>query len=192
MAWHRRRDGGECPGLRPLGGDRSRAASRRFSHHKKTRSTTPPARISQITGDSPSHAAAPGLGWTKPHVPERRTPYTIRPRPSADSTVRRHPAAHPHPRRCRPLRPSGLHPYGQPNPREENQAHPGVARVNFSRWNRAPAGQPGESAAAGGEAQGVSHMPRHLPRSGKVRGAAEARVRCRGNPGRDGRRRRSR
>ena len=43
--------------------------------------------ISQITGDSPSHSGAPGLGRTKPHVPERSTPYTIRPRPSADSTV---------------------------------------------------------------------------------------------------------
>ena len=27
------------------------------------------------------------MGWMKPHVPERRMPYTIRPRPSADSTV---------------------------------------------------------------------------------------------------------
>ena len=63
------------------------ARQRRFSHHKKTRSTTPPARISQITGDNPSHSGAPALGWTKPHVPERRTPYTTSPRPSADNTV---------------------------------------------------------------------------------------------------------
>ena len=32
-------------------------------------------------------AGAPGLGWTKPHVPERRMPNTTSPRPSADSTV---------------------------------------------------------------------------------------------------------
>ena len=49
--------------------------------------TTPPPSISQIVGESPSHSGAPGLGLTKPHVPERRTPNTISPRPSADSAV---------------------------------------------------------------------------------------------------------
>ena len=34
----------------------------------------PPARISQITGDSPSQAGAPSLGWMNPQVPERRMP----------------------------------------------------------------------------------------------------------------------
>ena len=40
-----------------------------------------------MTGESPSHSGAPGLGWTKPQVPERRTPSTIRPSPAADSAV---------------------------------------------------------------------------------------------------------
>jgi hypothetical protein len=40
----------------------------------KIRNTTPPDRISQITGDSPSQWGAPSLGWTKPHVPARKMP----------------------------------------------------------------------------------------------------------------------
>src|SRR5262249_62177248 len=60
---------------------------RRRPHHVKIRSPPPPASTSQITGDSPSHVGASALGWTKPQVPERRIPYTISPRPSADSTV---------------------------------------------------------------------------------------------------------
>jgi len=76
--------------FRSMAGSTSTApprARRWFSHHEKTRSTSPPARISQNTGDNPSHAGAPALGWTNPHVPERKTPYTSSPRPSADSTV---------------------------------------------------------------------------------------------------------
>ena len=49
--------------------------------------TTPPASISQIVGDRPSHSGAPGLGFTNPQVPERRIPNTISPRPSAESAV---------------------------------------------------------------------------------------------------------
>ena len=77
-------------GLRSIAGSMSAEAPRArrwFSHHRKTRSTIPPARISQITGDSPSHSGAPLLAWMKPHVPERSTPYTMRPRPSADNPV---------------------------------------------------------------------------------------------------------
>ena len=33
-------------------------------------STTPPASTSQITGESPSHSGASGLGCTKPHAPD--------------------------------------------------------------------------------------------------------------------------
>src|SRR5262245_26595653 len=43
--------------------------------------------MSQITGESPSHSGAFGFGFTNPHEPERSTPYTTRPRPSADSAV---------------------------------------------------------------------------------------------------------
>ena len=60
---------------------------RRFSQATKRATTKPPARISQITGESPSHSGASGLGCTKPHVPERRMPSTIRARPSAESAV---------------------------------------------------------------------------------------------------------
>ena len=35
---------------------------------------TPPPRISQITGDRPSHVGASGFGCTNPQVPERRIP----------------------------------------------------------------------------------------------------------------------
>ena len=56
----------------------SRAAwpvSRRcLSQSRNSSSTTPPPRISQITGESPNHVGASGLGRTKPHEPERRTP----------------------------------------------------------------------------------------------------------------------
>ena len=62
-------------------------ASRRFSHPMKSHSTTPPPSISQMHGDRPSHSGASGLGWTNPHVPARRTPNTMSPRPSADSAV---------------------------------------------------------------------------------------------------------
>ena len=37
--------------------------------HTNRTSTTPPAKISQITGDSPSHSGASGFGRTNPHVP---------------------------------------------------------------------------------------------------------------------------
>ena len=60
-------------------------AIRRFSHIANRPTTTPPASTSQITGESPSHSGAPGLGRTNPHAPERRMPITIRPRPAADS-----------------------------------------------------------------------------------------------------------
>ena len=60
---------------------------RRCSHSRKPQSTTPPPRISQITGDSPSHSGAPALGCTKPHAPDFSTPNTTSPRPSAESTV---------------------------------------------------------------------------------------------------------
>ena len=43
--------------------------------------------MSQITGRGPASSGAPGLGRTKPHVPELSTPNTTRARPSADSTV---------------------------------------------------------------------------------------------------------
>ncbi len=58
-----------------------------FSQTRNPNSTPPPARISHTTGDRPSQVGAPGLGCAKPHVPMRRTPYTIRPRPSAESPV---------------------------------------------------------------------------------------------------------
>jgi hypothetical protein len=74
--------------LRNIAGS-SRAAAprarRRASHHVKIHSTAPPERISQITGDSPSHFGASALGWTNPHVPERKMPYTMSPRRSADN-----------------------------------------------------------------------------------------------------------
>ena len=44
------------------------------SQLKNSNSTTTPAVISQITGDSPSHSGALGFGWTNPHEPERSTP----------------------------------------------------------------------------------------------------------------------
>jgi len=56
------------------------------SQLKNSNNTNAPAVISQITGDSPSHSGALGLGWTNPHEPERNTPYTNRPRPAADKT----------------------------------------------------------------------------------------------------------
>ena len=62
-------------------------AIRRFSHAMNRPSTTPPASTSQITGESPSHSGAPGLGRTNPHAPDLRMPITISPRPAADSPV---------------------------------------------------------------------------------------------------------
>ena len=53
----------------------ARPVSRRcFSHSRNRSSTAPPPRINQITGESPSHVGASGLGCTKPQVPARRTP----------------------------------------------------------------------------------------------------------------------
>ena len=62
-------------------------AIRRFSQTTKSPSAAAPAKISQITGESPNHSGAPGFGCTKPQVPERRMPRTIRPRPAAERTV---------------------------------------------------------------------------------------------------------
>ena len=62
-------------------------AMRWSSQLKNRSSTTAPAVMSQITGDSPSHSGALGFGWTKPHEPERKMPYTKRPSPAADSAV---------------------------------------------------------------------------------------------------------
>ena len=45
-----------------------------FSQTRKPSSTTPPPRMSQITGDRPNHVGASGFGFTSPHVPERRIP----------------------------------------------------------------------------------------------------------------------
>ena len=59
----------------------------RCSQPKKVHSATPPPSISQNAGDRPSHSGAPGLGLMNPHVPDRNRPYTIKPRPIADSTV---------------------------------------------------------------------------------------------------------
>ena len=62
-------------------------AMRRFSQATNSASTAPPARIIQITGESPSHSGASGFGCTKPQVPERRIASTIRPRPAAERPV---------------------------------------------------------------------------------------------------------
>ena len=62
-------------------------SSWRLSHHRKPRSTRPPASTIHTTADSPSHDGASGLGRTKPHEPPRRMPSTTRPRPSADRPV---------------------------------------------------------------------------------------------------------
>jgi hypothetical protein len=62
-------------------------ASRRFSQARNTHRTTPPASISQIEGDRPSHSGADGFGWMKPHSPVRRMPNTTSPRPIADKPV---------------------------------------------------------------------------------------------------------
>ena len=40
-----------------------------------------------MTGEVPNHCGASGLGSTKPHVPERMMPKTIRPRPAAERSV---------------------------------------------------------------------------------------------------------
>ena len=60
---------------------------RRFSHHTNRTSTTAPAKISQITGESPNHSGASGFARTSPHVPALRMPSTIAPSPSADRAV---------------------------------------------------------------------------------------------------------
>ena len=76
--------------LRSIAGSISAASprlTRRFSHHTNSISTSAPAKIIQITGDSPSHSGASGFGFTKPHVPDLRTPSTIAPSPSADRAV---------------------------------------------------------------------------------------------------------
>ena len=61
--------------------------SRLLSHSAKRPRTAPPPSSNQTTGDIPSHCGASGLGWTKPQVPDRMTPYTITPRPAAESSV---------------------------------------------------------------------------------------------------------
>src|SRR6516165_9505549 len=58
-----------------------------FSQLRNNTSTTPPAVKSHTTGESPSHSGALGFGFTNPHEPERNTPYTTRPNPSADNAV---------------------------------------------------------------------------------------------------------
>ena len=58
-----------------------------FSQPKKAHRSTPPPSINQNAGDNPNQTGAPGLGSMKPHVPDRNRPYTIRPRPEADSTA---------------------------------------------------------------------------------------------------------
>ena len=60
---------------------------RLLSHHMNPTSTTAPAKISQITGESPNHSGASGFARTSPHVPALRMPSTIVPSPSADSAV---------------------------------------------------------------------------------------------------------
>ena len=56
--------------------------------HEQDHRTTPPPRISQIDRRQPEpDRARRASGWTKPHVPDRRMPNTISPRPSADSAV---------------------------------------------------------------------------------------------------------
>ncbi len=63
------------------------ACRRRFSQSTNRVSRAAPPKMSQITGEAPSHCGAPGLGCTKPHVPERTTPKTIVASPAADKKV---------------------------------------------------------------------------------------------------------
>ena len=59
----------------------------RFSQIAKSQITKPPARISQIDGERPNHSGPSGFGLTKPQVPERRIPKTMRPSPAAERPV---------------------------------------------------------------------------------------------------------
>ena len=59
----------------------------RFSQVAKSQITMPPARISQIVGESPIHSGPPCFGLTNPQVPERRMPKTISPSPTAERAV---------------------------------------------------------------------------------------------------------
>ena len=94
-AWTRNRNRNEVTPLRScrlrsIAGSISAPAPRsirRFSQARNSPSTTPPARIIQITGESPSNSGASGFGCTNPHEPDFRMPSTIRPSPSADSAV---------------------------------------------------------------------------------------------------------
>ena len=61
--------------------------SRRACQRKKTQIKKRPPMMSQIVGDNPAHVGASALGWIQPHSLERRTPKTIIPRPSAESTA---------------------------------------------------------------------------------------------------------
>ena len=45
-----------------------------FSQTRNPYSTAPPPRISQTTGDSPSHVGASGFGSTNPQVPDAQDP----------------------------------------------------------------------------------------------------------------------
>jgi hypothetical protein len=60
-------------------------ASTRPSQRKSAPISSKPARISQITMDTPASEGAPGLARTRPHTPTRRTPNTVRKRPAIDS-----------------------------------------------------------------------------------------------------------
>ena len=68
-------------------GSRSPATSRRSPTRGTPRRRAPPASMSQIAGDSPSHSGAPAWAARTPTSPERRMPNTTSPSPSADSTV---------------------------------------------------------------------------------------------------------
>ena len=49
--------------------------------------TSSPPSTSQTTGDTPSNDGPPGLGFTNPHTPERRTPKTVSESPTTESTA---------------------------------------------------------------------------------------------------------
>ena len=49
--------------------------------------TSSPATTSQIVGESPNHEGAPALGESHPQTPDRSTPKTNSPSPSAERTA---------------------------------------------------------------------------------------------------------
>ncbi len=60
-------------------------ATRWDSHSMRATISNSPASTSQSTREMPAMTGASGFGRTQPQVPDRRTPYTVRLRPTIDS-----------------------------------------------------------------------------------------------------------